>query len=308
MPDSINHPSSQADAADEAIRTFADELARLRELHGNPSFDRMHSAIRHITGVAGSKNTFHRMINKPDRIYGPEFVRGFVLALGLSEAAANEWEQRRLRALRQHQISRDAVTARNHHDHPLAKRGRTRRRLTVTLAAIAAVLIVAIPASMLLVGNINRSAKKAHAAAGDTHRSAASGVALPRDGADPENSGCSSDPKVVILDSAEVDYDGAPAGLDELVYSPQCGVAWARFQPFPKAGIPAGAIINVYVIRPSSNNFRLSFQAPYVGAPVYGNVLHSTQYCVYAAAAIQKGRDELPVSRTRCFRGETPVS
>lgn len=127
------------------------------------------------------------------------------------------------------------------------------------------------------------------------------------DGADPKDSGCALDPDVVTLDSAEVDYQGLPAGLDELRYSPRCGVAWTRFEPFPKATIPVNALIHVDVVRPDSHNLRLPFSIRYSGAPVYGNVMVSTQDCVYAAATIEVAGKLLPESRTHCFRGRTPV-
>jgi hypothetical protein len=126
------------------------------------------------------------------------------------------------------------------------------------------------------------------------------------DGADPKDSGCALDPGVVTLDSAEVDFQGQPAGLDELRYSPRCGVAWTRFEPFPKARIPAGAVIHVDVVRPDDHNVRFPFQAKYVGAPIYGNVALSTARCVYAASWIEVAKKPVPESRTHCFRGKTP--
>ncbi len=127
------------------------------------------------------------------------------------------------------------------------------------------------------------------------------------DGADPKDSGCALDPAVVTLDSAEVDLGGGPVGLDELRYSPRCGVAWARFTPFPKAVIPTTVVVHVDVVRPATNNQRLPFHATYVGAPVYGNVMNSTEECVYAAVTIDQGPTPMPESRTHCFRGATPL-
>lgn len=90
---------------------FAQDLASLRELNGSPSFARMHAAVRHLANAAGSKNTFHRMVTNPDRIYEREYVRGFVLALGLGEDAASKWEQRRIEALRECQALRGCPPA-----------------------------------------------------------------------------------------------------------------------------------------------------------------------------------------------------
>jgi transcriptional regulator with XRE-family HTH domain len=125
------------------------------------------------------------------------------------------------------------------------------------------------------------------------------------DGADPKDSGCALDPNVETLDSAEVDLYGGPVGLIELRYSPQCGVAWPRFEEFPLARIPRGAIVHTDVVRPDTGQFRLPFQQPYIGAPIYGNVMRSTEHCAYAAGRIEVNGESAPESRTHCFRGRT---
>jgi len=89
MPAAVR--SGNVNDAKEVVQDFGKDLAKLRELHGSPSFARMSSTIRHMPGVVDSKNTFHRMVADPDRIYGPEFVRGFVPALGLGEMEVNDW-------------------------------------------------------------------------------------------------------------------------------------------------------------------------------------------------------------------------
>jgi hypothetical protein len=290
-------------SAEDVARRFGGELARLRELHGSPSFERMHAAIRHVAHAAGSKNTFHRMVSRPDRIYESDFVRGFVLALGLTDAEADLWEERRVRALQEYQQRRDSP------DEPevgAGSRGTGRRkaRIIVALAAgLTAVLLVA----TVIVETESPAPRPAIAARNLSGHPRESVPAVPRDGADPADSGCSIDPSVALLDSAEVDYLGSPAGSAQLIYSPHCGVAWARFQPFPDASIPQGAIVHVDIVRPGSLQVGMRYQASYVGAPIYGNVLHSTVSCVYAAVAIEVLGKALPESHTHCFRGETPV-
>lgn len=284
------------DAAREVVLHFASDLGRLRELHGSPSFERMSSSIRHTGRTAGSKNTFHRMINGPDRIYGPEFVRGFVLALGLGDDEADAWEQRRIEALCQYQIIRDtAMTGQIPGCLPMNRLKFRGKRL----AAAAIILVAAGLSSVAVVLTVKGN--PASLFSGHLQVS-------PRDGADPKESGCSLDPAVRTLDSAEVDYLGVPVGLDELRYSPECGVAWTRFEPFPKAQIPSVAIVHVDVIRPGSDNLRMPFSESYAHAAVFGNVLRSTEDCVYAAVAIDVSGKGLPESHTHCFRGETPVA
>jgi hypothetical protein len=125
-----------------------------------------------------------------------------------------------------------------------------------------------------------------------------------RDGSDPKKSGCSLDPNVETLDSMEVDLNGMPVGLIELRYSPQCGVAWPRFEPFPRARIPDTAVIHTDVVRVQPEN-REHFQDPWVGVPIYGNVLRSTEQCVYAAGRIEIAGHVTQESQTHCYRGRT---
>jgi hypothetical protein len=189
---------------------------------------------------------------------------------------------------------------------------KARRRLPWVVMAVATVVLAAVVGMVMLNGP---SQSKASATIPTTPTTASVAPTPPgvpsvavADGADPKDSGCALDPAVVTLDSTEVDLYGQPAGLNELRYSPRCGVAWPRFDPFPKAAIPTGAVIHVDVVRPAANNLRLPFQARYVGAPVYGNVMRSTEQCVFAAASIQTASTgAVPESRTHCFRGSTPV-
>jgi transcriptional regulator with XRE-family HTH domain len=177
----------------------------------------------------------------------------------------------------------------------LPSRNRTRR---VALWVLLALVVGAV--GSVVVWLVTRNTNSA------SNTPVATSVTQVADGADPKDSGCALDPNVVTLDSAEVDYQGMPAGLAELRYSPQCGVGWSRFEPFPQATIPTNAIIHVDVIRPAAHDLRLPFQARYVGAPVYGNVMRSTEQCIYAAASIEVAGVGLPESRTHCFRGKTP--
>ena len=126
-----------------------------------------------------------------------------------------------------------------------------------------------------------------------------------RDGADPEDSGCARDPGVVLLDTTEVDYEGLPAGSAQLKYSPACGVSWPRFEPFTRGKIPTHAAIHVDLVRPDDGDQRTAFEAPFVGEPVFGNVLLSTSKCVYAAVRIGGTSTSVPEVHTHCFRGRT---
>jgi hypothetical protein len=100
----------------------------------------------------------------------------------------------------------------------------------------------------------------------------------------------------------EVDVAGQPAGLGELRYSPQCGVAWARFEQFPHAQVPHGAMLHVDVLRPEDRSLRVPYQAPYNdNVPIYGNVMLSTARCVYAAVCDEPGKKPAK-SRTHAWQ------
>lgn len=207
------------------------------------------------------------------------------------------WEERRLKALLELQAARDHQMA---EVEPLSPQPRAKNIAPKALAA-SLILVLALLAATIGLVTFGRGPAHSHG----PFRAAS--VEPPLDGADPVDSGCSIKPGVHILDYAEVDYDGMPVGLAELVYSPLCGVTWARFDPFSKARIPADATIRVDVVRISPHRLKESYSAPYVGKPVYGNVLQSTETCVYATVTIEVRGRKLPASHTHCFRGDVPV-
>jgi hypothetical protein len=77
------------------VGEYIKRLAELRESHGSPSFDRMQRAARRAGSKAGSKTTFHRILNSAESMPDAEIVRGFVLGLGLPEESVEEWESLR---------------------------------------------------------------------------------------------------------------------------------------------------------------------------------------------------------------------
>ena len=247
----------------------------------------MQEAVRHVHGAAGSKNTFHRMVNDPERIFEPEYVRGFVVALGLDDQEAAEWEQRRRDAVQLMQASTaDRAAADEDRAMPPQARATWWRSRRFFAAAVLLILCAAgIPAAVIV------------------HRMSVPARLTPGDGSDPVDNGCSLDPNVMVLDNAEVDYRGKAAGSAQLLYSPRCGVAWPRFKPFPAAEIPSGTMVHVDVVRPADKSIRSPFEAAFAGEWIYGNVLRSTEHCVYAAVSL--GDSGTPESRTHCFRGRT---
>lgn len=189
---------------------------------------------------------------------------------------------------------------------PIAWSQQHRVALAVASAALLGLIVVTIGG---LVWSESRPSKPSLAAVAPaaTTTTTESSTGVVRDGADPKDSGCALDPEVMTLESVEVDVAGKSAGLGQLRYSPQCGVAWPRFEQFPQAQIPKGTMLHVDVIRPDDRSLRVPYQAPYDGVPIYGNVMLSTARCVYAAVWFDEPGEKPAETRTHCFKGKTPV-
>lgn len=107
-------------------------------------------------------------------------------------------------------------------------------------------------------------------------------------GADPEDTGCANDDDVSTVDAREVLLDGLPVGVVEPRYSPRCGANWPRFTPADPRYVtiikPGPVEAELAVIANDQRHTRASFSVAYVGLPVFGNLIESTQACVRAEA------------------------
>lgn len=189
-----------------------------------------------------------------------------------------------------------------------ARRRRTGRRTFVVAATIVAVVIIGVTAAVVAAARDGASdrPRSPQSTAGGLVGTPMTRVA---DGADPKESGCSTEPAVATLDSHEVNVEGVPIGLLELRYSPRCGVAWGRFTPgalAPPITKPGPMEIHVDVYRPDDGVEHL-YETVYIGLPVYGGVLHSSAHCVFASAHFFGKGWQVPASRTGCFRGTTGI-
>ncbi|SCL29639.1 Protein of unknown function [Micromonospora nigra] len=137
-------------------------------------------------------------------------------------------------------------------------------------------------------------------------------VAVPtgiRDGADPKDAGCATDPGVTTVDSAAVLLDERVVGTVELRYAPACGVSWPRFVPVPGGAdvVPRPARIQLAVTDGDQPTRVADFAMDYGGISTFGNLLTSTKTCVYAQVQLSGAGWRSAVGRTGCWRGATEV-
>lgn len=77
-----------------AARQFGREMEQLRLIQGM-SWRQIDEAVQGQPGVSGSESTFYRMVKNPTGMPKPDYVRSFVLTLGLTEQDGNYWLERR---------------------------------------------------------------------------------------------------------------------------------------------------------------------------------------------------------------------
>ncbi len=292
----MGRPERPLDPAAGPVERFASQLRELRDQAGRPKYSamaqRVHRSQTTLSEAAGG-----------ERLPTWDTAEAFVRACGGDVASWRKlWEQASLAQQANGSPAESPAVA------PAEIQGapRQRRHKILLAAAAAGVLVTAVVAALAVAGPSSaprtdvQPSPPGSPALTDGSRQAIA------DGADPKDSGCALDPNVETLDSMEVDLRGQPVGLIELRYSPVCGVAWPRFEPFKLARIPTTAVVHVDVIRPQTRQLRLPFHAKYVGAAVYGNVMRSTEQCVYAAGRVELAGQHSPESRTHCFRGRIP--
>jgi hypothetical protein len=283
---------ADGNARQEVVSGFGRALAQLRELHGSPSFARMQAAVRHIPNVAGSKNTFHRMVSNPDRIYEPEYVRGFVLALGLKENDVVIWERRRLEAMRQYQAREGTAAAA-----PTLTKTRRRRRPVIGLAGVGvAVALLASASNRATLPPTGASAPRTTSASGIGISGATNPVArfvgasqAVIDDADPKRTRCAADSEdVSTLDHIEIDTARQEQlGIVELRHSRSCNASWGRFTPSDRLiYLHLDAVVTISAFRPGTRTKGRPFSVHFDGQPVYGNILLNRSGCVQATVEV----------------------
>lgn len=270
----MGRPERPIDPEAGPVQAFGSELRSLREAAGRPKY------------VSLAQRTGRSQSTLSDAAGGQRFptwetVEAFVRACnGDVDQWRGRWSQTAA-AIRGLPIDTDAAE-----DTPTAHQAIRRTRVVVaagTLAVVVGLVVTAVWRPWASVKSAQRPAAIVQAA----------------DGADPKQSGCAYGSDVMTLDSAEVDQDAQPKGLVELRYAPECGTVWARFTPLSDASIRPGTAIHVDVERPGDNR-HAPFEAPWVGAPVYGGMLRNTDRCVIAQAWLGTGT---VAAKTNCFRG-----
>lgn len=129
-------PTEQDGSAAQLMERFRQQLVDRREVFGNPSFDSMASKIRHEKGCSGNPNTFGQFARGPLlKVPTASFVRGFALGIGLSEAEAGEWENRRQQLVVECQRLRD-----DSHRNDARRAPRLNKRLALTAGTVVVLL------------------------------------------------------------------------------------------------------------------------------------------------------------------------
>lgn len=115
---------------------------------------------------------------------------------------------------------------------------------------------------------------------------AAGSVRAVGDDTDPKEAGCDQGTVDTIATAEVFGPDRFFLGYVWLRYAPACRAVWARFEPATDdmAELP-GATVTIEAVRPSDGRI-LSYQTPYLGAFVYGNMLLITHGCVWAEATV----------------------
>lgn len=277
-------------------------LRELRRSAGSPSYRDMsrqvHRSQTTLSEAAGGRS-----------MPTWETTEAYVRACG---GQPEEWRERWAAAARREAADARASEAPHEGASELAEAvapASSRRRPGSTWLAAAAVAAVVVVVGILLLpgrGNNDGSSSLPTTSNPMKANSAAPISVAVRDGSDPEDNGCARLPGVQLLDTAEINYRGKPAGFVQLKYSPQCGVAWPRFEPSPVTSLPLKTLVHVDIVRPDDQDERFPFEAPFAGVVIFGNVAVSTQKCVYSVVRIDDGASHVE-ARTHCFRGATYV-
>ncbi|MET8863743.1 helix-turn-helix transcriptional regulator [Nonomuraea sp. NPDC004580] len=121
----------------------------------------------------------------------------------------------------------------------------------------------------------------------------------PRDGMDPIRTGCGSPDvaaTVITLDDVPVRLpQGTEFGRLRLRHQPSCRASWG--QVLGPHG--SGRVVHIAVYRTADQVYAPSSFSGQESAS-YGNMLMTTQGCVYAEAYVRTPQGDGPVARTRC--------
>lgn len=249
----MGRPERPLDPAAGPAQAFANELRSSREAAGRPKY----STLAQRTGRS---QTALSEAAGGQRLPSWETVEAFVRGCGDDPAA---WRARWEAAARRHV---DAVEPAVPPETPRAQKTSGRRRQVVGLLTVVVLLLLG-AASWLVWPDREET---------ELPSPPATPVVSVADGADPMDTRCSEDPQVSTVDSVEVTQDRTPVGRVELRYAPRCGASWPRFSAFTATALERGVVIHVHALRLADNK-RTTFQAPFVGAPVFGNMLRSTE-------------------------------
>lgn len=102
---------------------------------------------------------------------------------------------------------------------------------------------------------------------------------------DPQDTGCDQGQVDTLAVATLYGPDRFFLGYVWLRYAPACDAMWTRFEPAANLAQLAGAKVTIWLVRPGDGR-TLRYDAPYLGAFVYGNMLHASRGCLKATAMV----------------------
>ncbi|HEX6526198.1 MAG TPA: helix-turn-helix domain-containing protein [Streptosporangiaceae bacterium] len=282
----MGRPESHLSGTDPHLLAFADDLRRLRQQAGSPSYRQL-ARQAHYSPSALSQAANGRAMPTL------EVTLGFVRACGGDVA---DWE-RRWQALNaainvNGQESRDGVPE-ILECAPGSDAPRTRQPVFRYLRIGLTVVTFAVASTDLAVRLATTTGPPAAAS------SQLLGKAEPiADGSDPNRSGCGTGAVTMAMTRVHFPTDQL-SGEVELRYSPHCHSAWGRFEPAPGWKPGPGTMVTVWTIRPADQATQ-SYSVEFGGETIIGNMLMTARGCVTAEVTVVRGAIESPVATTAC--------
>jgi transcriptional regulator with XRE-family HTH domain len=287
-------PERPIDPAEGPVPVFAAELRALRAASG--------LTYRNLADLAHFSKATLSSAAAGYRLPTWEVTRAYVSACG---ADPEDWRDRWQTAAAP---LPPAVPVAADHAQPLQPAdepaGPVRRRWvarTILVMAAAAVLIVAAIGVTWFEGIAKTAARSPARAAAPLPRLPGSRTPV-ADNGDPALTRCADDPRVVTLDSLEIDTAAQNLlGIAQLRYSPRCRAAWGRFEPSGRMTLAARAVIIISARRPATGTPGIPYSVTFDGQDAYGNILMTRRGCVDITVTVRAASGG-GTGTTRCER------
>ena len=295
----VGRRESQLSGNNPQLLAFANDLRRLRQNAGSPSYRQLSKQVHYSPSALSQAANGRSMPSLGVTL-------GFVKACG---GDVDEWE------FRWRMLNADGSPDGEHANAPSVRcdlpeqplpaevstpaspRHGVSRYLRTGLLTAAAIAVCAV-AITVLVGGFG--SKKGPATVASVSPLSQPGRADPvADGSDPGRAGCGTD--AVSMAMARVHFPADQLSGDiELRYSPHCHAAWGRFEPADGWNPGPGTMVTVWTIRPADQATQ-SYSVEFGGETIIGNMLMTARGCVAAEVTMARGSVRSPVAATTCM-------